>query len=214
MKILAVVIMFLSLTIPAFAQSGNETITITTYYPSPHGVYGILRLYPRSTQPEQEKSFKGDLYYDLGTDDPTNRPEGIYVYNGSNWTLTNLGGGPPTGSPGDMLIGGIHNQLACTNAGGTVVDADADVAFKQCQFGSETDPKSACPSGWTQFRNWSTTQATHPPHGGCSCGCGLDMYHDFANLPTETCWYCSPNPGALCTCTVTWTMPVIQVGCY
>jgi len=98
MRILAFVITFLSLTIPSFAQSGNETITITTYYPSPHGVYGILRLYPRSTQPEQEKSFKGDLYYDLGTDDPTNRPEGVYVYNGSNWTLTNLGGGSPSGN--------------------------------------------------------------------------------------------------------------------
>ena len=78
---------------PAFAQFGNETITITTYYPSPHGVYGILRLYPRSAQPEEDNSFEGDLYYDDGTTDPVNRPEGVYVYNGSNWTKTSIGGG-------------------------------------------------------------------------------------------------------------------------
>jgi hypothetical protein len=78
---------------PTFGQTINETITITTYYPSPHGVYGILRLYPRSTQPEEDISFEGDLYYDDGTTDPDNRTKGVYVFNGTKWTLTSIGGG-------------------------------------------------------------------------------------------------------------------------
>ena len=42
MKSFIIVVILLSLTITAFAQGGNETITITTYYPSPYGVYRDL----------------------------------------------------------------------------------------------------------------------------------------------------------------------------
>jgi hypothetical protein len=63
MKSFIVVIILLSLTIPAFAQSGNETITITTYYPSPYGVYGVLTLYPRATEPENPR--QGDMYFNM-----------------------------------------------------------------------------------------------------------------------------------------------------
>ena len=89
--ILSVLILIFSK--PAFAQYGNETITITTYYPSPHGVYGVLTLYPSDSQPDPAITREGDLYYDKGTEDPTNRPKGVYVYNGSVWTRTSMGGG-------------------------------------------------------------------------------------------------------------------------
>ena len=223
MRILAFVITFLSLTIPSFAQSGNETITITTYYPSPHGVYGILRLYPRSTQPEQEKSFKGDLYYDLGTDDPTNRPEGIYVYNGSNWTLTNLGGASPSappGLPGDALVGAIHTQSECTSAGGNVTDTTS--SFKQCRFNL---PK--CPEGWTKYRAWSATLINSG--GTCTCytyscpgvgerwldgqGCAPAVDHAWSELATEGCLFTYISFGSPCCSCIVYNI-ITQVGCY
>ena len=43
----------------SFAQ-GDE-ITITTYYPSPHGVYNTLRLSP---QPRPDSCNAGEMYYD------------------------------------------------------------------------------------------------------------------------------------------------------
>lgn len=63
-----------------FAQ-GNETITITTYYPAPYGVYQELRLFPSG--PPVGICDEGELYYD---DASTGNPEGLYVCDsGGNW---------------------------------------------------------------------------------------------------------------------------------
>ncbi len=48
------------------------------------------------------------------------------------------------------LVNGAHAQQECIDAGGEVVDSD--VTFKICRFNA-----SACPSGWTQYKNWSAT---------------------------------------------------------
>ncbi len=48
------------------------------------------------------------------------------------------------------LVYGLHTQQECIDAGGEVVDSD--VTLKQCRFNA-----SACPSGWTQYKNWSAT---------------------------------------------------------
>jgi hypothetical protein len=51
-----------------FAQSNTtETLTITTYYPSPYGVYRNLRLNP-SNEPATNVD-RGLMYYDNGTDE-------------------------------------------------------------------------------------------------------------------------------------------------
>jgi len=49
----------------SFAQ--EETITITTYYPSPYGVYSTLRLVPREP-PVCDDNQKGLIYFDDNTD--------------------------------------------------------------------------------------------------------------------------------------------------
>ena len=185
---------------PCFAQYGNETITITTYYPSPHGVYGVLTLYHRDQQPDPATTRKGDLYYDNGTEDPTNRPEGVYVYNGSIWTLTNLGGGA---SSGDALVYSVHTKSDCTNhvLRGEVVDTD--VGFQQCRFGTVTNPVSECPSGWTWFKNYRTAPygqawtagycldciATDRPNSG-SC----DKINSASSYGVNICDYFPPLP--------------------
>lgn len=45
---LGVILFLLACTSLCLAQTNEESITITTYYPSPYGVYTILRLYPNT----------------------------------------------------------------------------------------------------------------------------------------------------------------------
>ena len=68
-----------------FSQS--ESITLTTYYPSPYGVYRILRLFPRSAPGACNA---GELYYDDGLGVNT---EGIYVCDSANSWQSSAGGG-------------------------------------------------------------------------------------------------------------------------
>lgn len=43
--------------------SAGEDITITTYYPSPHGVFMSLRLYPNPNPIECNAATAGSMYY-------------------------------------------------------------------------------------------------------------------------------------------------------
>lgn len=69
----------------AYAQQ-TESLTITTYYPSPYGSYNelstnIFNLGPQSSRPGNQE---GRLYYDSNT-------KSIFYYNGTQWM--ELGGG-------------------------------------------------------------------------------------------------------------------------
>ncbi len=91
LKISLMHLFFLSMPCLLFAQT-NEQISITTYYPSPYGVYSMLRLNPRTDiSPGNPCSNEGEMAY---LDDPTNQ---VYVCSGSPlqwrlaqsvWTLT------------------------------------------------------------------------------------------------------------------------------
>lgn len=75
-----------------------EEITLTTYYPSPYGVYSELRLYPKGSSPTPCQP--GTMYYDNDVGD-----EGLKVCGSSqNWQL--IGGGYWV--PGDV-VGDIRN---------------------------------------------------------------------------------------------------------
>jgi len=127
------------------------------------------------------------------------------------------------------LVNGVHIQQDCINAGGEVVDSDT--AYKQCRFNA-----SACPSGWTQYKNWSTT--INPSScGGCYCqggGCCIEgTYwanyliggncgsHTWSNTAQETTVYGTNGVPVgwtkcmgmdCCRCTI--ESPITQVGCY
>lgn len=65
-----------------FTQGTNqaESLTITTYYPSPYGVYKTLRLFPnQDVAIGQACTNAGEMTYDPGTNSP------LYC-DGSNWT--------------------------------------------------------------------------------------------------------------------------------
>ena len=58
---ITIIFFFLLLNFFHLSFSQDETITVTSYYPSPYGVYGLLRLYPQ-TQPSSCEA--GDIYFD------------------------------------------------------------------------------------------------------------------------------------------------------
>ncbi len=127
------------------------------------------------------------------------------------------------------LVNGVHTQQDCINAGGEVVNSD--LVYKQCRFNA-----SACPSGWTQYKNWSTT--INPSScGGCYCqggGCCIEgTYwanylisgncgrHTWSNTAQETTVYGTNGVPVgwtqclgmdCCRCTI--ESPITQVGCY
>lgn len=79
------VICFLIFLISVFAE---ESLTITTYYPSPYGVYNELRLYPHSPATTAcDSTQEGNTYYDLNA-------HNLYVcrYNGTTYAWESGGG--------------------------------------------------------------------------------------------------------------------------
>jgi hypothetical protein len=93
---------FLGITL-CFAQGEEDSITITTYYPSPYGVYKTLRLYPGS---KAASCNTGEITYDdgFGSD-----PAGYYFCDdGGNWQ-------PSGGTGGYWTLDDVNNYLYTNN---------------------------------------------------------------------------------------------------
>ncbi|MBM3248566.1 MAG: hypothetical protein FJZ10_04000 [Candidatus Omnitrophica bacterium] len=70
-----------------FAQ---ETVTITTYYPAPYGVYQQMRLFPVNGNAFTcDATHRGEMYYH---DDTAPRAAGLYYCNGTSWMAAGGGG--------------------------------------------------------------------------------------------------------------------------
>lgn len=54
--------------LPCFAQ--EESVTITTYYPSPYGVYKEMRLHPNTSPSTCDATNEGAMYYDDSSNEP------------------------------------------------------------------------------------------------------------------------------------------------
>lgn len=77
---------------PVFSQ--NETITITTYYPAPFGVYREMRLYPNTSPSACNANNEGAMYYDNTTNQAMIcRETSPLLY---TWEV--IGGGTPSGA--------------------------------------------------------------------------------------------------------------------
>lgn len=95
-KVIIMLVFALLVTAHSFA---DENLTITTYYPSPYGVYKELRLFP-STQPTCDANHWGTLYYNSADNK-------VYVCKNTGWA--SLGGNyyaiqGTTCMPSDTLI--------------------------------------------------------------------------------------------------------------
>lgn len=85
------VILFLLASVSiSFAAANEESITITTYYPSPYGVYKNLRLYPSTGEPDCDANQRGLMYYN-----DTNNEMRVCRYNAvtSSYEWQAVGGG-------------------------------------------------------------------------------------------------------------------------
>ena len=136
-----------------------------------------------------------------------------------------------------LLVYGAHTLGDCTSAGGTLID-DPDSSMQFCKFIG-----AACPSSWTQYKNYSTTTQhtcqlqwrTCPYSAGslvsCSPSCTTSS-HSWGNVSLETCGYaglCSNSGSPLCGASLnqcytyvyccsrancTCYATVNQIGCY
>jgi hypothetical protein len=98
------------------ARAASENINITTYYPSPVGVYKTLRVYPG---PRPASCHKGEIVYHNGTIPVA----GYYACDESNnWQLLGSGGG---GSSFWAAVGGNSNGIRNLNSGNVTVGIGA-----------------------------------------------------------------------------------------
>lgn len=104
--ILAVVMLILSSSLSIFAE--DEKVTITTYYPSPYGVYGTLRLYPKATPADGQT---GEMYYDQGK----NRVRMFVSQTQKNWLLSESFNVVPVSCPAQ---GEVNGQVCYDTAAG------------------------------------------------------------------------------------------------
>lgn len=178
----------------------------------------------------------------LGTDNPTNKLS-VVGNIGTTGDISSSGNISTSGSitaTGDVcgagaclsqiadfvgsqpLVMNVHNQAACTAAGGTVTPSD--VSFPMCKFSA-----SSCPSGWTQYKSYATLGPTTcyipGPTSGCYGSSGAypctTTSSGFVNGPTaSTCTYCAGSSVpcgeyACCTCyATTCTSATTEIGCY
>jgi hypothetical protein len=107
----------LSLTATCFAQSNQtESLTITTYYPAPYGVYRNLRLSP--SNPPTTGLAPGVMYFDNST------AEGMIKYYNKLGQWVNLTEGGASGGPG-----GANSSYVITVSGNNPVCPPGTTAF-------------------------------------------------------------------------------------
>lgn len=106
---------------PVFSQS-DETITVTTFYPSPYGVYNELRLNPHSPYTtECTASEEGLLFYDNDPADAAQR--GLKVCKDSMWQL--IGGGGSEAPQGAVMF---FKLPSCPSGWSELKDKDGNFA--------------------------------------------------------------------------------------
>ncbi|HOW43127.1 MAG TPA: hypothetical protein P5110_08840 [Candidatus Omnitrophota bacterium] len=107
---LCLLLILVSATSACAAAKNEETVTITTYYPSPYGVYNVIRLHP-DTKAEGSECKTGELYYEnMGT---STRPTGLYFCNDTErWERLNY---KPQFELGGMYQNGEYPSATSTN---------------------------------------------------------------------------------------------------
>ena len=212
MKRSVLLVLLIMLPVFGYGQNASDSISISTYYPSPHGVYKTIKLIPDSTRDpiDCDSSKRGEIYFD----DVNNQVKVCKEDQSGTWTWSVLGGLSETEkynaedfcitdeygeevclsdvqkiSDQQLLVKGDHSAGDCRKAGGEVVDSD--VGASQCRF-----TRSTCPSGWNQYKSFcATTDRTCSCNGGyeyrgrdtrCTTSCSVSA-HAWANKIPDCC---------------------------
>lgn len=143
--------------LPRFAAA--EELTITTYYPSPNGVYKTLRLFPSAIS--MPPCNEGELTYN----NVSGQQRGLYFCNSANqwqqFTYGSAGGGG--GALG--LFGGLYTRIIPGRVTG-VASCVEDPAV--CSAPNALSGSCGCPAGYTGvvFRDECTASI---PYGLGTC---------------------------------------------
>ncbi|MCM8789906.1 MAG: hypothetical protein NC916_02665 [Candidatus Omnitrophica bacterium] len=146
----------LCLTNFSFTQgTQTEQITITTYYPSPYGVYKNVRLFPYAVAPNSECANKGEMAYSESANT-------LLICNGTHYTQVFSGAGGGGGGGGCY----IAYYGSCTAGGrnmgsigkwGYVIDGNSSNGILTLPVGlirNTTDPER-------MFVQWSNGKSPY-----------------------------------------------------
>lgn len=172
-------------TLYSFAQ-GSDQMTITTYYPSPHGVYSVLRLSPGG-RPASTNT--GDIYYDDGSGV---NPAGFYYYDGTDWQAFGGGGGNWTLQDSDLYATDTNWNVGI---GTTSPGAKLEVAGQVKITGGSPGANKVLTSDANGLARWET------PGGGqcvtlvsgCDTWSALGTPGGVCDPPTPACPASYPN---------------------
>ncbi len=131
---------------------------------------------------------------------------------------------------GSFLGVNFHTESNCTSVGGAVWTTPEGIkicritsptidnlvyAGVPCYFYWSQATTVSCPSGWQQYRNWSTTHPTAYRYSNCASGCQslVTPYHGWSDKAVEVVSY---NPCAGCTgsCPQSISAKIVEIGCY
>jgi len=157
-KVLSV-FLFICLFLNGYSFAGNsDTITVVTYYPSPYGVYKVLRLYPTDDYtPGTACTHEGDLVFDdsesrimrckdngsggLEWDKPSACPSGYSqaVFNNTYQCIRT-----------STTITAVCGQSSCVPAGTFTSTAYAGITASgvQTRVAGKFNSSTVCDSGW------------------------------------------------------------------
>lgn len=232
---ISALLLFICMVSLVFAEQPSEKLTITTYYPSPTGIYNKLQSRRFSVGDTNDDGninandlpeYDGQLLVNRSVmvrplrEPPADGREGeifynlsahsFYFHNGTDWvpmgTLTE-----------EYLYNRVHTFKECTDQGGVVVPSDGTA--KICRMS-----RDACPSLWSQYKSFSQTVAKTCTRELCAAGCsGLSpvpsnpascttSFHAWQDKARESCGYytCVSCQLVDVNCYAT----IQEVGCY
>lgn len=127
-----------------FAFAVDETFTITTYYPSPYGVYKTLRLYPTDDILPTVSCNNGEMYYDNSENKFYGCSNTVWVELGSGGGGGVFGGmyeiGDDSGRPSSPVIACPANRPYLPSGSFTTC---------HCETANPFTSDCSCPSGFT-----------------------------------------------------------------
>lgn len=155
-----------------------------------------------SPNPEVDKPFFGSFTGRLKIEEVDKSP----LFSGWEWKIWGNYCNYEYAGGEEVLYMAKHLKSDCEAAGGTLEQDGSDY---YCKFNL-----SLCPSGWAQFKNWTTTQA-HTCDGCIPC---TTASHSFSNAPIEQCVFetlsFDPFEGWWCGSSNICSASQIAVGCY
>jgi len=158
-------------------QQGEETFTITTYYPSPYGSYNELEVYRSVTYKPINKDTitnpkEGELVYDSSRDK-------LYLYNGQKWVAQGGGAGYflqcGSSCPSGTTFVGLASEGTAIN--GAIVQKKGFIS-------------SSCSSGGDGITG------TNQCWGTCNCYCATAISSGSVTVSCGGTYLCASNISA------------------